>query len=267
MLPGNFVVDCPGTAGYTPHGMHFELKSAGGPQGQRRPAAAAVVAAVLAILLLLGSLATVLAQAGGPDDTQVRESRDRVLSDSRYQTDRPEPEKPVEIEPFTFPPWLAETLYWTIIIGIGLLVVFFIGNLVLDLARNRDAFRRNREQPAEGVQRIETPLAERRSVDPHTLAQADRLAAEGRFSEAIHLLLLVAMDRLHRELGARVAPAMTGREVLRLPALPGGTVEPLTRMVALSEINHFGGRSAAEPDYRSCRADFLRFNGEEPVAA
>jgi hypothetical protein len=32
-------------------------------------------------------------------------------------------------------------------------------------------------------------------------------------------------------------------------------------MVRLSEINHFGGRRAAEPDYRDCRADFLRFNG------
>jgi len=110
-------------------------------------------------------------------------------------------------------------------------------------------------------------LAGRRAADPSTLAEADRLASEGRFSEAIHLLLLVAMERLHRELGPRVARAMTGREVLRLPALPEPTVAPLTRMVSLSEINHFGGRDAAEPDYRSCRADFLRFNGENPVSA
>lgn len=254
-------MDCLRVAGYTPLLMYSELRLARGPQGTRGPAVAAGLALLLAALLLLCSPAAASAQAGGYDGEAVNRSRDRVLADGGYQTERPQPEQKPEIEPFRFPPWLAETLFWAVLALVGALVLFFLGNLALDLLRNRTAFKRNRDRPAGETLRIETPPVEPRAVDRSTLAEADRLAAEGRFSEAIHLLLLVAMARLHRELGPRVAPAMTSREVLRLPALPGATVEPLTRMVQLSEINHFGGRHAAEPDYRSCRADFLRFNG------
>lgn len=227
------------------------------------PAAAAAAGLLLAVLPLLLPLAGAYAQSGGD---AVREARDRVLADDAYQTALPEPRELPDIEPFSIPPWLAETLYWAILIGIAALVLFFLGNLALDLLRNRSAFKPNRERH-DGTLRIETPPIERRAVDTGTLTEADRMAAEGRFSEAIHLLLLVALARLRRELGPRVAPALTGREVLRLPGLPGGTTEPLATMVQLSEINHFGGRTAAEPDYRRCRADFLRFNGEAPVAA
>jgi len=281
-------MDCLDRAGYTPHSMNFELNP-----DQRRPlgvrlqtarngrqdAAGALrgawparwLACLLLAALLAAGLATAprpaAAQGPGYDDAQIQDSRDRVLGDSRYQTERPETAKLPEIEPWTLPPWLAEALFWGLVAGVVAVVLFFLYGLLSDLLQNRDAFRRNREDKAAGPARIETPAIERRQVDPRSLAEADRLAAEGRFSEAIHLLLLVAMDRLHRELGPRVAPAMTGREVLRLPALPEATVAPLTRMVQVSEINHFGGRHAAEPDYRRCRDEFLRFNGAAPVAA
>lgn len=265
-------MDCLGVAGYTPQSMYSELRPARGPQGLRGPAAAAALAVVLAALLLLIAPAAAVAQAdspgfGGYDSETVRQARDQVLADGSYQTERPEPEAPPQIKPFSIPPWLAKTLFWAVIVIVVALVLFFLASLALDLLRNLSAFKRNRDRPAEGALRIETPPVEPRAVDRRSLAEADRLAAEGRFSEAIHLLLLVALERLHRELGPRVAPAMTGRELLHLPALPDGTVEPLTRMVQISEINHFGGRHAADPDYRRCRADFLRFNGEEPAAA
>jgi len=245
--------------------MHLELRWRRKPQARRGRAARAGAALLLAGLLLLPALPAALAQAGF-EATQVEQARDRVLADGRYQTERPQPEAPPQIEPFTIPPWLAEILYWTILAAVAALVLFFLGNLALDLLRNRDAFRRNRERPAAAPQSVETPPLERRGVDAGTLAEADRLAAEGRYGEAIHLLLLVAVARLHHELGPRVAPALTGRELLRLAGMPPRAVEPLTRMVELSELKHFGGRDAAEPDYVSCRADYLRFSGE-PTAA
>jgi hypothetical protein len=264
----NFAMDRSGVAGYTPQGMYSELRSRGGRQGSGGSAVRAGLAVLLAALLLMSPVvAFAQADAGGTDGETVRQSRDRVLADGSYQTERPQPEELPKIEPFTIPPWLAEILYWAILAGVAALVLFFLGSLALDLLRNRAGLKPNRDHAAEGPLRVETPPAEPRVLDRATLAEADRLAAEGRFSEAIHLLLLVALARLQRELGPRVAPAMTGRELLHLPALPGATVEPLTRMVRLSEINHFGGRRAGEPDYRSARADFLRFNGEEPAAA
>jgi len=289
---GHFIMDCLDRAGYIPHSMNFELnpdrrrplgsrphKARNGRQGAagvlRRAWLAFWLRPSLAGLLLAAALTAGLAafpqpaaaQAPGYGDAEIQDARDRVLGDSRYQTERPETQKLPEFEPWTLPPWLAEALFWVLVAAVVAMVLFFLYSLLSDLLQNRDAFRRSREGKPAGPARIETPTIERRTVDRRSLAEADRLAAEGRFSEAIHLLLLVAMDRLHRELGPRVAPAMTGREVLRLPALPEATVAPLTRMVQVSEINHFGGRAAAAPDYQSCRDDFLRFNGAAPVAA
>jgi hypothetical protein len=263
-------MDCIGVAGYIRQSMHLELRSEGPPRGRARPAAGALPALLLAILLLAPLLfapaAAVLAQTSGFDPAEVRDSRDSVLADGRYQTEMPEPEVRPERDPFTIPPWLAEIIFWVMVAAVLAMVAYFLFQLAYDLLRDRSPFRRNRDRAGAAPERVETPLAAApREVDPHSLAEADRLAGEGRFSEAIHLLLLVAMQRLHRELGARVAPAMTGREVLHLPSLPGATVAPLTRMVRLSEINHFGGRTAREPDYRSARDDYLAFSGEAPV--
>lgn len=257
----NFAVDRLRRAGYTGQGMNFELKSRERLQGFGWLAATATALSA-AVLLCPG-----VALGQTRDDAALRAARDRVLDGGRYQTEPPAPREVPDIEPFNFPPWLAEMLFWGILAGVAALVLFFVANLVLDLLKNRTALRRNREQAGPGTLRIETPAAERRTADAGTLAEADRLAAEGRFGEAIHLLLLVALERLRRELGPRVAPALTGREVLGLPALPTAAAEPLSRMVRLSEINHFGGRAAAEPDYVSCRADFLRFSGDAPAVA
>jgi hypothetical protein len=262
-------MDCIGVAGYIRQSMHLELRSEGPPRRRARPAAGALLALLLAILLLAPLLfisAAAVAQSSGFDPAEVIDSRDRVLADSRYQTEMPEPEVRPERAPFTIPPWLAEIIFWVMIAAVLAMVAYFLFQLAYDLLRDRSPFQRNRDRPGAAPERVETPVAAApREVDPRSLAEADRLAAEGRFSEAIHLLLLVALQRLHRELGPRVAPALTGREVLHLPSLPGATVAPLTRMVRLSEINHFGGRTAREPDYRSARDDYLAFSGEAPV--
>mgnify|MGYP003700497277 FL=1 len=252
--------------------MHLELKSQAPPQRRAGPAAGALPVLLLALLLLVPLLLIPAASAGAQsssfDPAEVRDGRDAVLADSRYQTEMPEAEKLPEPSRFTIPPWLAEIIFWIVIALAVAMVAYFLFQLGYDLLRDRGAFKRNRDRPGAAAQRVETPVtAAPRAADPHSLAEADRLAAEGRFSEAIHLLLLVALQRLHRELGARVAPAMTGRELLHLPALPGATVAPLTRMVQLSEINHFGGRQAREPDYRAARGDYLAFSGEAPVSA
>jgi hypothetical protein len=220
--------------------------------------------AALALAAVVGLPATpVLAQQSLHSPEEVAASRERVLEDHRYQTEKPEPEVAPEVEQWTIPPWLVKTILWTLGAVVAAIILFFLFNLARELLESRLGIKRSpKAPPAEPVKVQAVPPA-RREAEHRTLAEADALAAEGRFSEAIHLLLLVAMERLRRELGPRVAPAMTGREVLRLSAIPGEAAAPLTRMVSLSEINHFGGRSAKEPDYRNCRDDFLRFNGME----
>ena len=263
--------------------MNFELIPDADPASGARPGPAKRARRGLPLfrrfLLPIALAATVFASglaADGPATAQqgfheleeVHDSRDAVLSDGRYQTDKPETEVKPETEPLRIPPWLVKTILWTLGAVVAGLVLFFLFNLAFDLLRDRTAFKRRREGRLDDPAKIETPVVARdREAEKLTLSEADQLAAEGRFSEAIHLLLLVAMARLRRELGPRVAPALTSREVLRLTPIPGEAADPLSRMVSLSEINHFGGRQAGEPDYRSCRDDFLRFNGLETAGA
>lgn len=198
---------------------------------------------------------------GLSDPAQVRESRDRVLGAGNYQTERPEPPEVEERrEPLRLPPWVIEAFLWTIAVILAVMVAVFLFNAL----QNRTGFklkRKSKQQPSATL--VETPLFDmQKAVVDRSLEEADALAAQGRFAEAIHLLLLVAMDRLRQELGARIAPALTGREVLQLAPVPPAVVEPLSRMVSLSEIKHFGGRNAAGPDYDQCRQDFLQFSGQ-----
>ncbi|WP_193369532.1 DUF4129 domain-containing protein [Pelagibius marinus] len=219
------------------------------------------------VLVAVATALPALAQQNLHTPGDVAASRDRVLGDSRYQTEKPEPEVAPEVDQWTIPPWLVDTILWGLGAVVAGIILFFLFNLARELLESRLGIKRSpKVAPAEAAKVQAVPPA-RREAEHRTLAEADALAAEGRFSEAIHLLLLVAMERLRRELGPRVAPAMTSREVLRLSAIPGEATAPLTRMVALSEINHFGGRSAREPEYRNCRDDFLRFNGMEGTPA
>lgn len=217
---------------------------------------------VIAVAVCGGLIASNVVQAQGlSDPAKVRETRERVLNSGNYQTERPAPPEIEERgEPLRLPPWVIEAFLWTIAAILAVMVVVFL----LNALQNRTGFklkRKSNQEPSATL--VETPLFDmQKAVVDRSLEEADALAAQGRFAEAIHLLLLVAMDRLRRELGARIAPALTGREVLQLAPVPPAVVEPLSRMVSLSEIKHFGGRDAAGPDYDQCRQDFLQFSGQ-----
>ena len=80
---------------------------------------------------------------------------------------------------------------------------------------------------------------------------ADDLAHQGRFGEAIHLLLLGVLGTLG--LAERQSQANTAREIARRSAGPHR--ERLTALVQASELVHFGGRTASREQFDRCRRD------------
>jgi len=58
------------------------------------------------------------------------------------------------------------------------------------------------------------------ALDAGPLLDAEALAEQGRFGEAIHLLLLRTFEVLARRMGSRLAPGMTAREALARLTLP-----------------------------------------------
>jgi hypothetical protein len=89
-----------------------------------------------------------------------------------------------------------------------------------------------------------------------SLAAADDLAGQGRFVEAMHLLLLHSLAELRRGLKVELADSLTSREIVRLARLPDRGRGALDRIVARVESSWFGDHPASRDDYDSCRAGF-----------
>jgi len=86
--------------------------------------------------------------------------------------------------------------------------------------------------------------------------KADDLAGQGRFVEAMHLLLLQTLTDLRQRLGVEFADSLTSREILRHAQLSDANRTLLQDIVARVEWCHFGGYPAALADYVACRQSF-----------
>jgi hypothetical protein len=88
------------------------------------------------------------------------------------------------------------------------------------------------------------------------LEAADDLAAQGRFVEAMHVLLLQALADIRRRLDEEFADSLTSREILRSLQLSEVLRRPLREVISRVEWTYFGGHSADRDDYLACRANF-----------
>jgi hypothetical protein len=86
--------------------------------------------------------------------------------------------------------------------------------------------------------------------------KADDLAGQGRFVEAMHLLLLLTLTDLRQRLGVEFADSLTSREILRHAQLSDPNRLLLQDIVARVEWCHIGGYPAALADYVACRQSF-----------
>jgi len=177
---------------------------------------------------------------------------ERVYGAHDYQTEMPQ-EQPVEVfQPLEIPDIVTEIIrivLMTLLVVGGLLLLFFLLN-ALPTIRER-LKRRAAAHEQTGV----TPIAsdadrERLGI---ALSEADRLARQGAFGEALHLLLLYCLNEMRRRFGLGLPPSLTSREILGLSVLPEIRRTGLSVIVSAVEISHFGGRPADETTYRLCR--------------
>lgn len=88
------------------------------------------------------------------------------------------------------------------------------------------------------------------------LGTADDLAAQGRFVEAMHVLLLQALTEIRLRLDEQFADSMTSREILRSRHLSDELRRPLGEVVGRVEWTYFGEHPAARDDYLACRSSY-----------
>ncbi|MFA9200841.1 MAG: hypothetical protein ACEQR8_06575 [Cypionkella sp.] len=91
------------------------------------------------------------------------------------------------------------------------------------------------------------------------LEDADRLAAEGRFDEATHLLLRRSVGQIAAARPDLVDPATTARELAALPALPAGARAAFGAIAARVERSLFALRALGAEDWRAAREAYAAF--------
>jgi len=91
------------------------------------------------------------------------------------------------------------------------------------------------------------------------LADADRLAAEGRFAEAAHLLLLRSIEDLDSRRPRTVRRALTSREIASLDALPESARPAFGSIARVVERSLFGGAAVDAGDFAACRQAYEDF--------
>ena len=91
------------------------------------------------------------------------------------------------------------------------------------------------------------------------LSDADALAAEGRFAEAVHLLLLRSINDIDGHLPNTVRPALTARDIAGLSRLPAAARPAFDRIARVVESSLFGGQPVDRAAFTDCRAAYEAF--------
>lgn len=88
------------------------------------------------------------------------------------------------------------------------------------------------------------------------LREADALAAEGRYAEAVHHLLFRSIEDIARRRPRLVRPALTSRELAAAEALPPPARSLFARIAGLVERSLFGGRPVEASDWTTARTAY-----------
>ena len=91
------------------------------------------------------------------------------------------------------------------------------------------------------------------------LEDADRLAEQGAFDEAVHLILFRSIDDIEGRRPRTVRPALTSRDIAALEAVPGVARDAFAKIAHVVEASFFGGRSVDRDAFAACRKAYEDF--------
>lgn len=178
--------------------------------------------------------------AAAPEE--IRRRAAELLEQGGYQRELPAAPEPVR---FDLPPGLerlALYLAWAALAALAALVLVWLARRLL--FRHPDAV---------------VPAAARPAPEEIPVAAAEGLAAQGRYREAIHALLLETLQALSR--AARLPQHYTSREIVARVPLGPVAREALAGLVGAVEVSWFGGSEPGAAEYQGCLERFRAFLG------
>lgn len=134
-----------------------------------------------------------------------------------------------------------------------------LGGLTLPGRRER------KDKAAADVSEIDEGRPVRKEAEA-LLQQADALAADGRYAEAVHLLLFRSIADLNARRAGGVPQSLTAREIERLGDLPERARAALSPIIRLVEKSFFGDRPVDQSGWKEARASYEAFAFKEARA-
>jgi hypothetical protein len=202
-------------------------------------------------------------------ETLARAHRE-LRADSGIQFDLPPPPAPPKLPDWLsdFFKWLgkllepigklmpdlpfARIILWTLLIGAALWLAWLL--YVHFFPHHR--FRGTRAETAPLVEDDGFPEA---AVARRWLEEADALAADGRYAEAVHHLLIRSIEDIGKRRPRVVRPALTSRDLAAASEIPPAPRHLFADIAAVVERSLFGGRPVDAGDWSACREAYGHF--------
>lgn len=213
-------------------------------------------------------------------DKALEDAHAHLLTNKSFQFELPDGKMP-EIQPeipdpdkgLSFLDWLVQMLqllgplFRVLLIGAAIvLVAYVVYSLVMAARNNSDFWRKSVRtgSPEDDLARMDIRPDQAFAKD--LLSEADRLAAEGRYGEAVRLILHSSIRDMQDRIRQRIGVSLTAREVGGMGKLPDPSREALRRIIALAEVSVFGEMPVDEAGYQDARRDYTLFALKETAA-
>ena len=207
-----------------------------------------------------------------PDQDAVQQAFRRMKRDANAQwelrTDLPERPKPPgwadavarffgRLIEFLTP--LFKVIFWVGLAIFGLIVLYAIFTSLRGIIQERGG---------ETVEEIVPEYRPSAKAAQILLDDADALAAEGRYAEAIHLILYRSIQDIEKARPQAIRLSLTSREIARSDALGPQTRTIFAGIARFVERSHFGGRAVDAEDYANARGLYAQLaTAPEPSKA
>jgi hypothetical protein len=148
-------------------------------------------------------------------------------------------------------PYLVYVFWGCLILGAAL-ILYFVGRELI--ATRWPSFKLNKG-PALGDETWRPSAAKARTL----LEDADKLAAAGRFAEAVHLILFRSIEDIESKRPDLIKPALTSRDIAELEGVPERVRRTFSEIARVVERSFFGGRSVGADEFAACRRAYEGF--------
>ena len=177
-----------------------------------------------------------------------------------------------QIDTPTPPHWLDWLIEFLRIIGPFLSYIFWAGVAVVAAmiiyAIVKEVVRRFPPPKAEEKPPADVPVPEFRPAAARAralLEEADRLAREGRYGEAVRILLHRSIEDMDQAYPATIMPSMTSREISLLQYLSAHGRATFVKIAQAVEASLFAGRPLSAEQFADCRTAYESFVFEAPA--